>query len=351
MTFTTSHRVICGDSRNMSAIDDGTVDLVVTSPPYPMISMWDGLFSNLNDQIATCLESDGRKAFELMHAELDKTWSELMRVVRPGGIVCINIGDATRKFGDMFSIYPNHSRISAKMSELGFEPLPEVIWHKQTNVPNKFMGSGMLPGGAYVTLEHEYILIFRKPGRRNFRGKDEDRRRKSAYFWEERNEWFSDIWDFKGEKQRMRSEARERSAAFPCELPKRLILMYSLLGDTVLDPFLGTGTTVKAAMVFGRNSIGYELLPEMTESSMDDIIESAAEYPDANISRLRRHMEFVRGRIFSGKEIKHTNDVYGIPVVTAQEKDIQFYGVEGVRKGKDGITVSYRPITKDDDFN
>lgn len=127
--------------------------------------------------------------------------------------------------------------------------------------------------------------------------------------------------------------------------------MYSLLGDTVLDPFLGTGTTVKAAMVFGRNSIGYELLPEMTESSMDDIIESAAEYPDVNISRLRRHMEFVRGRISSGKEIKHTNDVYGIPVVTAQEKDIQFYGVEGIRKGKDEITVSYRPITKGDDFN
>ena len=344
MTFATTHEIICGDSRSMDALKDESINLVVTSPPYPMISMWDELFAQLNPEIATCIEIDGQKTFEMMHKELDKTWSELKRVVKPGGIVCINIGDATRKIGDMFAIYPNHSRITAEMMRLGFEPLPELIWHKQTNAPNKFMGSGMLPGGAYVTLEHEYILIFRKSGKRDFKGSDKLLRQDSAYFWEERNEWFSDIWDFKGEKQRIKSEARERSAAFPCELPKRLILMYSLLGDTVLDPFLGTGTTTKAAMIFGRNSIGYEISPEMIVSSKEDIIATVMDYPDANLSRLKKHCKFIEDRIAAGKEVKHTNVNYEIPVMTAQEENIIFYGVQNIEDKGVGIVVEYYPI-------
>lgn len=351
MTFSTTHKIICGDSRKMDALGDETVNLVVTSPPYPMISMWDELFSELNPDIAPTLEYNGKGAFELMHIELDKTWKELLRVVKPGGIVCINIGDATRKIKDTFTIYPNHSRITMKMMDLGFEPLPEIIWHKQTNAPNKFMGSGMLPGGAYVTLEHEYILIFRKPGKREFTGENKTNRQISAYFWEERNEWFSDIWDFKGKKQKINSDARERSAAFPCELPKRLILMYSLLGDTVLDPFLGTGTTTKAAMIYGRNSLGYEISPEMIDSSKEDIVETAKTYTRANLFRLNSHEAFIKDRIEREKEIKHYNSVMDIPVMTAQEENITFYGIRTIDYESDGITVQYEPLEGNSTIN
>ena len=124
------------------------------------------------------------------------------------------------------------------------------------------MGSGMLPAGAYVTLEHEFILILRKGNKRNFVTEaDKKRRKQSAFFWEERNLWFSDVWeDLKGTKQNnIAKEIRERSGAFPFELPYRIINMFSVKEDAILDPFLGTGTTMAAAMATGRNSIGVEI--------------------------------------------------------------------------------------------
>ena len=129
------------------------------------------------------------------------------------------------------------------MARAGFTSLPDILWRKPTNAPNKFMGSGMLPAGAYVTYEHEYILIFRKGGKRAFDRPPRRRqlRRRSAYFWEERNVWFSDVWtDLTGDAPgSRRRETRARSAAFPFELPYRLIQMFSVYGDTVLDPFAG----------------------------------------------------------------------------------------------------------------
>ena len=153
------------------------------------------------------------------------------------------------------------TRILTRCLSLGFDILPAVLWRKQTNAPNKFMGSGMLPAGAYVTLEHEFILIMRKGSKRRVESPREKRvRRESAFFWEERNRWFSDVWDFKGTRQALgHPDLRERSAAFPFELPFRLINMYSMRGDTVLDPFVGTGTTVLAAMAGGRHSIGVDI--------------------------------------------------------------------------------------------
>ena len=123
------------------------------------------------------------------------------------------------------------------------------------------MGSGMLPAGAYVTLEHEYVLIFRKDTKREFSSDAEkSARMRSAFFWEERNKWFSDVWDFKGTVQGLNHcDLRSRSAAYPLELAYRLINMYSLYEDTVLDPFLGTGTTTLASIACGRNSIGFEI--------------------------------------------------------------------------------------------
>ena len=139
------------------------------------------------------------------------------------------------------------------------------------------MGSGMLPAGAYVTLEHEYILILRKGSKREFKlDAQKQNRRESAFFWEERNAWFSDVWmDLKGTSQNLGNRtARLRSAAFPFDLPYRLLNMFSVKGDTVVDPFLGIGTTMWAAMAAGRNCIGYEI-----EARLRDEIVSYSTHP------------------------------------------------------------------------
>ncbi|MGD8653418.1 MAG: DNA methyltransferase, partial [Desulfobacterales bacterium] len=155
----TQHRIHFQDARQMKSLSTGTVDLVVTSPPYPMIAMWDKLFIGQNPDIEPVLQNgDGPKAFELMHRQLDAVWQELWRILKPGGIVCLNVGDAARTINDRFRLYPNHARMLNQFLTLGFQALPAILWRKQTNAPNKFMGSGMLPPGAYVTLEHEYIL-------------------------------------------------------------------------------------------------------------------------------------------------------------------------------------------------
>src|SRR5690554_4099186 len=192
-----THKIIIGAAQKMKELEDNSIELVVTSPPYPMIQMWDEIMAKQNTKIQTALDKeDGANAFEYMHIELDKVWAEVERVLTPGGFACINIGDATRTIGGNFSLYSNHSRIITSFLKLGVDNLPNILWRKQTNAPNKFMGSGMLPAGAYVTLEHEWILIFRKGGKRQFNSEvDKIRRRESSFFWEERNVWFSDLWD------------------------------------------------------------------------------------------------------------------------------------------------------------
>ena len=148
----TSHQIIFENSENMNAISSDSVDLVVTSPPYPMIEMWDGMFAEQNPKIREALScKQGSIAYELMHKTLDPIWDEVYRILKGGGIACINIGDATRTIGGIFVLYPNHSRILTYMLKLGFSALPVILWRKQTNAPNKFMGSGMMPPGAYVT--------------------------------------------------------------------------------------------------------------------------------------------------------------------------------------------------------
>ncbi|MEX2680518.1 MAG: site-specific DNA-methyltransferase [Candidatus Sigynarchaeota archaeon] len=306
----------------LAGVEDESIHLVVTSPPYPMIEMWDEAFASQDAAIKEALDAeDGKRAFELMHEVLDKTWREVGRVLVPGGFACINIGDATRTIGKHFQLYPSHARIVSAFADLGFQSLPEILWRKQTNAPNKFMGSGMLPAGAYVTLEHEFILVFRKGGKRDFKGGDaEARRRRSAFFWEERNSWFSDVWDFKGTSQSLANGAgRDRNAAFPFELAYRLVNMYSIQEDTVLDPFVGTGTTMLAAMVSGRKSVGFEIdasLKETIEARVDQLLPFAKEFIG---KRLSAHVDFMKKLVTLGKEIKYKNDHHGFPVVTSQE--------------------------------
>jgi len=223
----TTHEIVIGAAQKMTDIKNNSIGLVVTSPPYPMIEMWDDIMAKQHTDIRNALDrQDGLDAFELMHKELDKVWKETARVLMSGGFACINIGDATRTIGKKFQLYPNHARIISAFHSLGMQSLPNILWRKQTNAPNKFMGSGMLPAGAYVTLEHEWILIFRKEGKRIFKTAEEKLKRKeSALFWEERNIWFSDLWQLKGIKQKItKSETRKRSAAYPFEIPYRLTL-------------------------------------------------------------------------------------------------------------------------------
>ncbi|MFC0514059.1 DNA-methyltransferase [Mucilaginibacter angelicae] len=337
----TLHKIHIGASQNMHQVSDNSVELVVTSPPYPMIEMWDEIMVKQNKTIGDALEKgNGQLAFDLMHQELDKIWAEVSRVLIKGGFVCINIGDATRTINGDFSLYSNHARIISAFNKLGINNLPNILWRKQTNAPNKFMGSGMLPSGAYVTLEHEWILVFRKDGKRTFKTPDEKLKRKqSAFFWEERNKWFSDLWELKGVKQNISdSETRKRSAAFPYEIAYRLINMYSLKGDTVLDPFLGTGTTAIAAMASQRNSIGYEI-----DSQFLDIIkDNVAKTPIVGLNnytkfRLDSHRKFVVERLANEKNapIKHYNNNMECEVMTSQETDMKLSYIDRIENFND----------------
>ena len=288
-----------------------------------MVTMWDETFSSWDPKISDALNmDDGRTAFERMHVELDKVWHGVFHSLRAGGFACINVGDAVRSIRGEFQLFSNHTRIINGMLAAGFTLLPDILWRKPTNAPNKFMGSGMLPAGAYVTYEHEYILVFRKGKKRLFKTAEEaELRRVSAFFWEERNQWFSDIWsDIKGASQKARDPStRGRTAAFPNELAYRLICMYSLLGDTVFDPFLGSGTTMAAAIASGRNSIGFEIDASL-ETAIRSAVRTAVGWGQARTkTRLQEHRAFIDARTKAAKTVKHYNTLLGIPVMTSQE--------------------------------
>lgn len=341
-----THKVVFGKAQKMKKVKEESVNLVVTSPPYPMIEMWDEILFKQNAKIRKAFEANKfLESFELMHVELDKVWEECFRVLKPGGIACINIGDATRTLDKNFQLFSNHARIISACLKTGFQNLPNIIWRKQTNAPNKFMGSGMLPPGAYVTLEHEFILIFRKGRKREFKKEEEKtNRQNSSYFWEERNTWFSDLWDIKGTTQKLvDKKTRERSAAYPFELPYRLINMFSAQGDTILDPFLGTGTSTLAAMAANRNSIGYEIDKNLKETILNNLMGKEEVLNEIIKKRLLKHTLFVEDRKAKKGDdaFKYVNDYYDFPVMTRQELKIKIPFLEKITKSKEGVSVDY----------
>ena len=341
----TSANVIAGDATDLGFLNEKSVDLVVTSPPYPMIEMWDDVFQRQRPAAEGALAAgDGPHAFEMMHELLDAAWVEVYRVLRPGGVACINIGDATRTIDGDYRLYSNHSRILSSLLGMGFVALPDILWRKPTNAPNKFLGSGMLPAGAYVTYEHEYILIVRKGPRREFRAAEEkSRRRESAFFWEERNLWFSDVWfDIRGAGQELVDEAsRKRSGAFPFELAYRLVCMHSIKGDTVLDPFGGTGITAAAALAAARNAISVELDPALLPVARS-LLQALPKFANEHVRRrLQRHVEFAQNRIAEGGAFKHLNRNYGFPVVTSQERELLLNDVLSVTNDDGSIIAQY----------
>jgi DNA modification methylase len=286
----TQHKIILGNSQQMSELADGSVQLMVTSPPYPMIQMWDTQFCQTDQKIAQLFEALNAnpskdaviKIYAAMHENLAKVWAETYRVLIDGGIAAINIGDATRSINSKFSLFPNHSKIIEHCQKIGFTTLPYILWKKPTTKPHykgkgAFLGSGFLPPNAYVTLDCEFILLFRKGNLRKFPPHDKVRY-ESAFTKAQRDEWFSQIWTLKGTRQTA-DELERRTAAYPDEIAERLIKMFSIKGDTVLDPFLGSGTTMKVAMQNERNSVGYEadenLLPVITRKTANGNDEKA----------------------------------------------------------------------------
>ena len=343
----TTHRIEYGDSSLLKSIDDESVDLVVTSPPYPMVSMWDNFFSELDSQIRNLMnEGKNDEAFELMHQKLDSNWKSIFRVLKQGGICCINIGDSTRTFDDVFKMYNSHSRILTSCISIGFSSLPSIIWKKSTNSPNKFMGSGMYPVGSHVTLEHEHILVMRKGERRKFKTKEAKlNRHESAFFWEERNRWFSDTWrGIQGRLQDIDEGDRERSAAFPFKLAYRLINMFSVKNDTVLDPFLGTGTTTRAAICSQRNSIGVELSDSLSGVITDQVMNSKTFCNKYIADRFKNHLEYIDERIKSGKEVKHKLNNHDFPCISYQESKILINNISSIEKKDDLFEVKYEKL-------
>lgn len=281
----------------MPEIADGSIQLMVTSPPYPMIQMWDEQFKKTDRKIASLWrkvergdDAAARQIYDLMHEHLAKVWAETYRALADGGIAAINIGDATRSINGNFQLFPNHSRITEACEKIGFTTLPYILWKKPTNRPKykgkgAFLGSGFLPPNAYVTLDCEFILLFRKGKLRKFEPHHTERY-ESQFTKTQRDVWFSQIWDFKGTRQTV-SDLERRTAAYPDEVAERLIRMFSVKGETVLDPFLGSGTTAKVAILNDRNSVCYEadpkILPTITAK-----VEKAKIDKDANITITKR---------------------------------------------------------------
>jgi len=339
----TEHRMINIDSKKIDIIPDKSVNLIVTSPPYPMINMWDEMFIEQDNEIKENLIRGGYRAFIKMHNILNKVWKECDRVLKDDGFICINIGDATRTLNNKFQLYSNHTMIINYFVSLGYDVLPNIHWRKQSNAPNKFMGSGMYPCGAYITYECEYILIFRK-GKRIFSENEKYLRRKSAYFWEERNIWFSDLWEIKGINQKIKSlnknNSRTRSGAYPLEIPYRLINMYSIEKDVVLDPFCGTGTTNLACMMANRNSIGIDIDKNILNIAIDNLLINSEKLNKIIDTRINNHIEFIKTLSDEKKEKCYINKQYNFLVKTKQETNIKIDKISKIEKNNSSMYIN-----------
>jgi len=242
----TKHKIIIGDARYMREIKDGVVHLVITSPPY-----WQLKDYGANQQIGF------NDSYEDYINNLNLVWNECFRVLQDGCRLCINIGDqfARSVYYGRYKIIPIRTEIIKFCETIGFDYMGAIIWQKQTTMNTTggatVMGSFPYPRNGILKIDYEFILIFKKPGKSPKISKDI--KEKSKLSKEEWGEYFSGHWNFNGERQ------SNHLAMFPEELPKRLIKMFSFVGDTILDPFLGSGTTTLAAKNLGRNSIGYEI--------------------------------------------------------------------------------------------
>jgi len=239
-------KIIIGDSRRMLELGNESIDLIVTSPPY-----WHIKDYGVPGQIGY-----GQDLHEYLKS-IYQVWSECFRVLRKGGRFCLNIGDqfARSIIYGRYKVIPLHSEFIGQCEKLGFDFMGSIIWQKKTTMNTtggaNVMGSFPYPPSGIVEIDYEFIHIFKKLG--GSKKVSREIKEASKLSKEEWKEYFSGHWYFRGAKQ------LGHEAMFPDELPKRLIKMFTFVGDTVLDPFLGSGTTVKVALELNRNGLGYEI--------------------------------------------------------------------------------------------
>jgi DNA modification methylase len=258
----TIHQLHCGDARELDWIPDNSIHLVVTSPPYWTLKKYrdhQGQLGDIDD-------------YEQFMDELDRVWRHCHRVLVNGGRVVCVVGDvclARRRNKGRHQVVPLHADISVRCRRMGFDYLTPILWHKIANASyevengSAFLGKPYEPN-AIIKNDIEYILMLRKPG--GYRKPTEDQRRLSRLTKEEQSRWFRSFWtDVPG------ASTRDHPAPFPIELAYRLIRMFSFVGDTVLDPFVGTASTVLGAIQAHRNSITNELDPVYFEKAIERI--------------------------------------------------------------------------------
>lgn len=260
---TTLHVLRRGDARNLSWLRDESVHLVVTSPPYWTLKQYESRKGQMGEI----------EEYEAFLDELDKAWLECSRVIVPGGRVCCVVGDVciSRKRGGRHYVVPLHADIQVRARRLGFDCLTPIIWHKIANGVTEAEGNGAgfygkpYQPGSVVKNDMEYILFLRKGG--EYRKTSMLQKALSMLTKQEMQAWFRTFWtDIRGASTRS-----GHPAPYPIELAERLIRMFSFAGDTVLDPFVGTGSTCVAAVRCGRSSIGVELEPKYLKMAEEKV--------------------------------------------------------------------------------
>jgi modification methylase len=275
----TLHWLRVGDARKMTGLRPESVHLVLTSPPY-----W-----NLKEYRKSRAQLGHVENYDRFVRELDKVWKQCLNVLVPGGrLVCV-VGDvclSRRKNGGRHTVAPLHASIQERCRKLGFDNLSPIIWHKISNAAyearngTRFLGRPYEPN-AVIKNDIEFILMERKPG--GYRACDIATRALSLISPDNHKKWFQQIWTgLNG------ASTKDHPAPFPLELAERLIRMFSFVGDTVLDPFLGTGTTAVAAAKWGRNSIGFEVDPHYLSAARKRVAREAGALREARLTIARR---------------------------------------------------------------
>ena len=327
-------KIIIGDSRKMVEVENNTTHLVVTSPPYWSIKNY-----GIEGQIGY-----GQSLHEYLK-DLYRVWKESYRILEPGRRLVINIGDqfARSIIYGRYKIIPLHSEIIAQCEEIGFDYMGSIIWQKKTTMNTtggaNVMGSYPYPPNGMVEIDYEHILIFKKPGKSKKFPKEI--KEKSKLTKEEWKKYFYGHWYFGGARQ------IDHEAMFPEELPRRIIKMFSFVGETVLDPFVGSGTTVKAALDLNRNAIGYEINEKFLHIIEEKVGARGLMHFDRKVVITRREEATVVEDIKYNPRIKDAKPIID-PDKFNFKKDRLYKVVEILEDGKikldTGLTVKFRGV-------